>query len=254
MSYANVAKENAPPHSQQPKPDPALLNTGLPTTSAIADDTAKVNIVPPNFKRDPVTVTSESGPYIDESSSEGDDKNINGSEKRKRRRDRQLRNAETEAAGFFAAAKEQLLRPGVAGGLIGVGYASYAFYANPSLRRDTRAISMGGISLLALFGLEGYAVERYAQTPRGRKERKRAREEGAALYRHSREIVLRPGVLGGLVGLVNVGILGGVGYAAYVNWDAPRWDRRVVSAVSVGLLGLWSAEGTVAEKYRESHK
>lgn len=135
-----------------------------------------------------------------------------------------------------------------------LGYASYALYTSPALRRDTRILTIGGISLAALFGAEGYAAERYAQTPRGKEERRKAKKEGAAFYRHTREVVLRPKVLGGVVGLLNVGILGGIGYSAYTNWDAPRWDRRVVSAVTVGLLGLWAGEGILAEKYTEQRK
>jgi len=50
---------------------------------------------------------------------------------------------------------------------------------------------------------------------------------------------------------VNAGLLGTVGYFAYTNWDRPRWDKRIVSAVSVGLLTLWSGEGYLAERYRE---
>ena len=42
---------------------------------------------------------------------------------------------------------------------------------------------------------------------------------------------------------VNAGILGTVGYFSYTNWDRPTWDRRIVSAVSVGLLTLWTGEG-----------
>lgn len=42
---------------------------------------------------------------------------------------------------------------------------------------------------------------------------------------------------------VNAGILGTLGYFAYLHWDAPRWDRRTVSAISVGLLALWTGEG-----------
>lgn len=42
---------------------------------------------------------------------------------------------------------------------------------------------------------------------------------------------------------VNTAIIGTVGYFAYKNWDAPRWDRRMVSAVSVGIIALWSGEG-----------
>jgi hypothetical protein len=33
-----------------------------------------------------------------------------------------------------------------------------------------------------------------------------------------------------------------VGYLAYRNWDSPNWDRRAVSAASVGLLALWGSE------------
>ena len=44
---------------------------------------------------------------------------------------------------------------------------------------------------------------------------------------------------------VNAGVLGAVGYYAYTEWDRPRWDKRIVSAVSVGLLTLWSGEGCV---------
>lgn len=69
---------------------------------------------------------------------------------------------------------------------------------------------------------------------------------------------------------VNAGILGTVGYFSYANWDRPTWDRRIVSAVSVGLLTLWTGEGYVfslcvadrsvdrtssflAERYRAKH-
>lgn len=43
--------------------------------------------------------------------------------------------------------------------------------------------------------------------------------------------------------LVNTAVLGTVGFFSYKHWDARQWDRRVVSAVSVGLLTLWSGEG-----------
>lgn len=43
--------------------------------------------------------------------------------------------------------------------------------------------------------------------------------------------------------LVNLGIIGGVSYVAYDNWDQPHWDGRTVSAVTVGLLSLVAGEG-----------
>ena len=114
---------------------------------------------------------------------------------------------------------------------------------------------------MAVFGAEGYLAETYRKTQVGREEERKAKAEGAALYRHCREHLLRPGVLGGLVGIckclctytrdtcilmdskVNVGVLGGLGYVAYIHRDLPHCDRRTVSAISVSLLTLWVGEG-----------
>lgn len=49
------------------------------------------------------------------------------------------------------------------------------------------------------------------------------------------------------VELVNLGIIGGVSYVAYDNWDQPHWDRKTVSAVTIGLLSLVTGEGYVLE-------
>jgi len=166
--------------------------------------------------------------------------------------------AEEEGEHLWDIAKERLLRPGVAGGLLGlinvglIGTASYAFYTEPSLRRNTRFISTLAISSAAILGLEGFAAERYSQTESGQEEARRAKSEGAAVWRHTKEVVLRPGVLRGIVGVVNVGVLGTVGWYSYINWDAPRWDRKIVSMVGCGLLSLWGAEGVVAEMVRET--
>lgn len=110
-------------------------------------------------------------------------------------------------------------------------------------------MATAGISALVLFGVEGYAVDKYAHTPGGEQNRRRAKQEGSAIYRRTREIVLRPGVMGGLIGLVNVGILSTVGYYAYINWDRPAWDRGTVAAVSAGLIVLAGGEGLVYAPY-----
>lgn len=82
--------------------------------------------------------------------------------------------------------------------MAGVGRA---FYTQPHLRRDTKAIGTTVAGALALLSAEGFAAEKYRKTPRGQDEERRAKEEGAVIYKHAREIVLRPGVMGGLVGL-----------------------------------------------------
>lgn len=113
----------------------------------------------------------------------------------------------------------------------------------PRLRRDTKVVSSTVASALAILAVQGYAAEKYAETEQGRAEAKRAKQEGTLIYKHLREQILRPGVLGGILGLLNTGILGTVGYFSYINWDKPQWDRRTVSAVTVGLLTLWTGEG-----------
>ncbi|KAI5895139.1 uncharacterized protein SCHCODRAFT_02618691 [Schizophyllum commune H4-8] len=252
MSYAAVAAENAPPVSEQPHADPALLNTEPPHADNVADDTSKVTVVAPDFKEHPATVTSETAPPPDTMDNFPE---MPSSPSRGNKKNRRLQEAEAEGAYLLEVAKRYLLRPGVAGGLVGLvnigllAGAARAFYVNPGYRRDTKVLSTTAAATFALLGLEGYGAAWYANTPGGQAEAKKAKEEGTLVYRHAREQILRPGVLGGLLGLVNVGILGGLGYFSYTNWDKPTWDRRLVSAVSVGLLALWGGEGYIAEQY-----
>ncbi|EIW62825.1 uncharacterized protein TRAVEDRAFT_26380 [Trametes versicolor FP-101664 SS1] len=253
MSYASVAAHNAPPPSQQPHADQGLLTTEPPSANNIADDGAKVNIVSSDFKKHPATTTSVQDIPAD-LPTPGAPK---GGRKSKGRR--YLDEAEQEGFYLWNVAKYYILQPSVAGGLVGlvnlglIGGTAYTYYTKPHLRRDTRAIASTVAAALALFTGEGYAAEKYSETPRGQREAEKAKKEGAALYRVAREHILRPGVLGGLVGVVNAGILGAVGYFSYTNWDRPSWDRRTVSAVTVGLLTLWTGEGYVAERYRTTH-
>ncbi|KAI0743946.1 hypothetical protein C8Q80DRAFT_1272567 [Daedaleopsis nitida] len=243
MSYASVAAHNAPPPSQQPHPDPALLTTEPPSADNIAEDAAKVNIVAPDFKQHPATTTSIKDIPSDKYSAPS-------------KRRRYIDEAEEEGLYIWNLAKQYLLHPAVFGGLLGivniglVSGTAYTFYSKPHLRRDTRAIASAVAGTLTILGAEGFAAEKYRETPRGQREAKKAKQEGAMIYRHVREQVLRPGVLGGLLGVLNAGVLGAVGYFSYTNWDRPSWDRRIVSAVSVGLLSLWTGEGYVAERYR----
>ncbi|KAI0094650.1 hypothetical protein BDY19DRAFT_988466 [Irpex rosettiformis] len=267
MSYASVAAHNAPSSSDQPHPDPALLTTETPSHDSIADDAAKINIVAPDFKQNPATVTSTadipaesapvpiSGGVPDHTSPNEKSRGQNAADKAK------YYAQELEDEGFYLwnLAKHWLLRPGVAGGLLGVvnvgllGFASYSLYNKPNLRRDTKLLSSTAAAAFALLSAEGYAAEKYLKTPAGQEEQKRARKEGAAIYRVIKENLLRPGILGGLVGVLNTAILGTVGFYSYRHWDSRQWDRRIVSAVSVGLLTLWTGEGYLVERYRQTH-
>jgi len=259
MSYASVTSHNVPPPSQQPHPDPSLLNTGPLSASNVADDGAKVNVVSSDFRSNPATFTSEAQITVN-----NDYEDITGtrpgSNRNKFKKDAKkgFREAEAEGEYVWEVTKQYLLRPGVAGGLIGlvnigiIAGVGHAYYTQPHLRRDTAIVGSTVVGALALLGAEGYVAEKYRETPSGREEERRAREEGALIYRHAREIVLRPGVLGGLVGLINTAILGTIGYYGYINWDKPLWDRRTVSAISVGLVTLWAGEGYFAQHYSDS--
>lgn len=198
----------------QPLPDPALLNTDPPTADNIADDAAKVNLVSPDFKQNPATETSVQDVPSGVPTPGGG------------RRRRYIDEVEREGFYVWNLAKQYLLHPGVAGGLIGLGMsrsrecgsdisnempiavnvglvsgAAYKFYNDPYLRRDTRAIVSAVAGALTLLGAEGYAAEKYRETPRGQREADKVKREGAAIYRTAREHILRPGVLGGLLGV-----------------------------------------------------
>lgn len=224
MSYASVAHHNAPPPSQQPHADTSLLNTERSFADNVADDGAKVNVVAHDFKTNAATLTSQARENIDQ---EYDDLTGTSDKKRyKKKANKRFQEAEAEGEYIWDVTKQYLLRPGVAGGLIGLGaflrFIEYpspvltitlivnigiiasvgrAYYTQPHLRRDTTIIGSTIAGALALLSVEGYAAEKYSQTPAGKEEARRAKEEGAALYKHAHEIVLRPGVLGGLVGL-----------------------------------------------------
>ncbi|KAF8274412.1 hypothetical protein EI94DRAFT_1794212 [Lactarius quietus] len=213
-SYANVAAKNVPPYEQQPHPDPALLTTpsGLSTKST-SDAATGTGLSPPGGER------------MDKYS--------------------------YETPQGWGKVKDIVLRPSVAGGLAGVANigllagASYAFYTHPQLRRDTKVIISTVATAFALFGAESYAAEARQGKSEGKEGKRKAREEGS-VYRRVGENVQRSGGLGGAVGLLNVGVLGIVGYLAYTNWNRPSWDRRVVSATSAGLIALWGTEIALA--------
>ncbi|KIP04842.1 hypothetical protein PHLGIDRAFT_19866 [Phlebiopsis gigantea 11061_1 CR5-6] len=259
MSYASVAAHNAPPSHLQPHPDPALLTTEAPSEDNIADDAAKLNIVAPDFKEHPATLTSTQGiPTEPEPKpvSGGVPAHISRTQRAAGAVKRYTYEAEEDGLHLWNSAKQHLLRPGVAGGAIGIvnvgllSWAGYSLYTKPHLQRDTKLLASAAVAALALLSAEGYAAEKYRETPAGQEEERRAKAEGATLYRTAKEHLLRPGVPSGLIGVLNTAIVGTVGYFIYKNWGAPHWDRRVVSAVSFGLLTLWTGEGYLAEQYK----
>ena len=183
MSYASVTSHNAP--ADQPLPDPALLNTTKPTASGVADDTAKVGVVSPNFKQNPATTTSTHRPpqYGEEESDSAPPHRTKKDNKAKAKKI--ARDAEREAIHWSTVAKELVLRPPVAGGLIGVGqdfllsgetltnasslvnlgligYTGYKFYSEPHLRHDHTFVTSTIAGTAVILGLEGYGAQTFA--------------------------------------------------------------------------------------------
>ncbi|OCF33686.1 hypothetical protein I317_02494 [Kwoniella heveanensis CBS 569] len=168
----------------------------------------------------------------------------------------ELHKAESALGPYWDKTKDVVLRPGTLGGLMGVvnvgilGTLGYFAYTRKDQPWDRRIVGGAVAGTLALFGAEGYVAESYLQTPEGREEAERAKAEGSKFYLQAKEVILRPQVAGGLVGAVNVAILGALGYFSYKNWNQP-WDRRTVSAISVGLLGLSGLEGYAGKVYKD---
>lgn len=105
----------------KPHPNPSLLTTEPPTANKIADDASKVNIVGPDFRSNPETTTSISGPLPplrEDAYSTPRGRDAKGKAKQ------YLHEAEEESFYLYARARYYLFRPGVAGGLIGLGMRS----------------------------------------------------------------------------------------------------------------------------------
>jgi len=138
-------------------------------------------------------------------------------------------------------------------GVVNVGILStlgYYGYTRRDQPWDRRVVSSAVAGTLALFSAEGYVAESYLNTPEGQQEAERAKREGSKFYNQSKEVILRPGVFGGLAGALNVAVIGTVGYFSYLNWNRP-WDRQVVSAVTIGLVTLSGLEGWAGKKYKD---
>ncbi|MBW0475856.1 hypothetical protein O181_015571 [Austropuccinia psidii MF-1] len=47
----------------------------------------------------------------------------------------------------------------------------------------------------------------------------------------------------GILAVVTAAALGATALAAFKNWDQPRWDKRVVSSVTIGIAALLGSQG-----------
>ncbi|KAJ9091697.1 hypothetical protein QFC19_008988 [Naganishia cerealis] len=201
-------------------------------------------------------VKSAAAQASDKASELGRDAERKASELKKQAGEK-LGRAESALETYAARAREILLRPGTLGGLMGVANVGlistlgYYAYTRRNVPWNRNYVAAAIASTLSLFATEGIVAERYSTTPEGRQELERAKEEGSRAYVHAREIVLRPQVAGGALGALNVAVLAALGYFGYQNWNKPAWDKKLVSAITCGLISLSAAEGLAANVYKQ---
>jgi len=141
------------PQPSQPHPDPALLNSTPPTASNVVDDTAKINVVSPEFKTHPATQTSEARRRIyGDNDNDSDDEDPRPS--RNKKSNRRLKEVEAESLYLWEVTKQYLFRPGVAGGLIGLGTSLHPLVSSLTLMKhpcqSTSASSPAQVALSTL--------------------------------------------------------------------------------------------------------
>jgi hypothetical protein len=206
------------------------------------------------------------------------------------RRQVEIQRAENALEVYYERAKDLVLRPGALGGLMGVANVGllstigYYAYTRRNVPWDRNYVGATAASVLALFGIEGVVADQFAQTPEGQEEIARAKEEGSKVYVNARELILRPGVAGGVLGAVNVAVLGAgecrrrrlrmvrtvlvsifaystprvylpsVGYLGYNNWDKRVWDRKIVAGIVSGLISLSAVEGLAGNVWKQKRE
>jgi hypothetical protein len=139
----------------------------------------------------------------------------------------------------------------------------YTLYAHPHARTNPRFLGLSGLGVFALLSAEGLTAERYLGSPKGHQAqqvrplspipltigRLRLRlhpvpQEVVTLKRKTKEVILRPGVFGSLLGTVNLAVLATLSWFAYDRWnDTSVWTRRNLSIASVGMLGWFGGQG-----------
>ncbi|KWU44834.1 Proteophosphoglycan ppg1 [Rhodotorula sp. JG-1b] len=89
----------------------------------------------------------------------------------------------------------------------------------------------------------------------GKAEAKKLQRKASELEREGRDLAKRyPYAASGIVGIANALLVAVPAYYAYANWHHPRWDKRIVSAVAVGLGAIFSAEGALGWfEYKQEH-
>lgn len=137
-SYASVAAKDLPPSTEWPQPDPNLLSTEASSGTGVVDDSAKVAVVSSDFKENPQSEFTEnirqnvpqesSGTHVPMPTlRDGIISQPIPAPQQPSKAHRAGHKAKAEAVSIWEHATNFLLRPGVAGGLIGLGGPLHCF-------------------------------------------------------------------------------------------------------------------------------
>ncbi|GAA5981385.1 hypothetical protein JCM5350_004388 [Sporobolomyces pararoseus] len=89
-----------------------------------------------------------------------------------------------------------------------------------------------------------------------KKDAKKVQKKAGEIEKEGRDLARQyPYAATGIVGLANALLIAVPAFYAYKTWHYPRWDRRIVSAVAVGLTAVFGAESALGYfEYKEGHR
>ncbi|GAA6050688.1 hypothetical protein JCM3770_000893 [Rhodotorula araucariae] len=259
MSYAAAAKHA--PQGPEPTPDPSLLTTPSDLASdrpvspgAPADDlqTDKAHVV----DRDEFEKLKEAVEHADEPQATVDEHFAEAQAHQAERDQAQLKaqaQAELKATTETVAAEadkakakgEELVDKAERKGDKLVGEAKHK---GKELEKEAKAKYEEGKKDVKEFADK---VER-----EGKKEAKKIQKKASEVEREGRALAKQyPLAATGIVGLTNLLLIAVPSYFAWKHWDHPRWDRRIVSAVGIGLAAAFGLESSLGYfEYQQEHR
>ncbi|EPQ27612.1 uncharacterized protein PFL1_04750 [Pseudozyma flocculosa PF-1] len=258
MSYASVAAHNAPPESEQPRPDPGLLegqnvdhsdvNNHLPDV-----DSGKVNVIPSDA--DLEHLKTESQEAYEKAVAEAREARAQAERDAKAAKDKAAATAKDAGDKAEKAAKDVGDKAKQLGNEADKAASDASSKAQQYAKDAQNLAKDAGNRASKLAGDAKKEVEKDTRELRkrakeeGKKIKKAAGEAGEEIESFWNRFSSDPDMWLPALGALNVALLGGLGFYAYTNKDqVQRTDRRLLSAVTVGILGLVGGQGYWAQE------
>lgn len=258
-SYADIAAENAPPQSEQPKPDPGYLeghnasHTDV-NPNALDVDSGKVNVVPSDTDLEHLKTQSQEAYEEAVAKAREQRKQLeNDAKATANSAKKAASNAADEASKSASDAKKAGKQLADDAQNKGKQLADDADKIGKELKaeadklgKDARVQADKAANKAAQYLEKGNKeLNKDAEILRNKGEqgaknlKKKAGEAEKELESFWNSFSSDPKQWGPALAAVNVALLGGLGVYAYTHKEqVQRTDRRLISAVAVGVLGL----------------